>query len=424
MRIEDFTRHPNVVEIIQTLKTEGYDDPAGHRVSDVLDGAGHQYADLVQEGGGILGMALVGYTYVMEQMNIRFFSLAGASAGAINAMMLASHGGLAQPKSEWVLSHLVDKNFYDFVDGPRHVRKLIEAMLDDGSKLGTLLRGVWSWRYIKRNLGMNPGTDFYKWISGILTQEGIRTTADLNAKRSTLPDGFQVVDRSDVSTAGLAPKLVLIASEITTETRVQFPGMAKLFWPDPERVAPAHYVRASMSIPGFFHPYRPVRTPKDQMPEAMEKAWRAKGVRYFGEIPEEPMFVDGGIVSNFPIDVFHNPHIVPRLPTFGVKLGTDRDKITIVEKPGQFVGAVFNAARHVHDYEFIRRNPDYDQLVCAVNVGEHNWLNFEISDADKIDLFVRGAKTADAFLRKFNWSDYKVLRMQLLGQQPTPSVPA
>ena len=37
----------------------------------------------MQEGGGVWGIALLGYTYILEKMGIRFFSLAGTSAGAI-----------------------------------------------------------------------------------------------------------------------------------------------------------------------------------------------------------------------------------------------------------------------------------------------------------------------------------------------------
>jgi NTE family protein len=44
-------------------------------VSDVLDAHGNQFVDLVQKGGGVLGIALVGYTYILEQMGIRFLRL-------------------------------------------------------------------------------------------------------------------------------------------------------------------------------------------------------------------------------------------------------------------------------------------------------------------------------------------------------------
>src|SRR5690349_2013771 len=42
-----------------------------------------EYVDYVQEGGGVLGIALIGYTYVLERLGFRFLKLAGTSAGAI-----------------------------------------------------------------------------------------------------------------------------------------------------------------------------------------------------------------------------------------------------------------------------------------------------------------------------------------------------
>ena len=78
MKITDFTQHPEVVKIIQGLAKDKINE---RQFSDVLDSSNHQYVELVQEGGGVLGVALVGYTYVLEQMGLRFFSLAGTSAG-------------------------------------------------------------------------------------------------------------------------------------------------------------------------------------------------------------------------------------------------------------------------------------------------------------------------------------------------------
>src|SRR5689334_7232857 len=75
-------------------------------VSDVTDAEGHQYVDLVQEGGGVLGIALVGYTYVLEKMGIRFFSMAGTSAGSINTMLLACAGNKEDEKSDKIVEKL------------------------------------------------------------------------------------------------------------------------------------------------------------------------------------------------------------------------------------------------------------------------------------------------------------------------------
>lgn len=92
----DFLRQSGVNKIVEELKLHFKNKPLV--ISDVTDDAGHQYVDLVQEGGGVLGVALVGYTYVFEKMGIRFFSLAGTSAGSINAMLLASTGNKEDEK--------------------------------------------------------------------------------------------------------------------------------------------------------------------------------------------------------------------------------------------------------------------------------------------------------------------------------------
>jgi NTE family protein len=52
----------------------------------------------VQKGGGVLGIALVGYTYILEEMGIRFIRLAGTSAGAINTALMTVIG--AEPETD------------------------------------------------------------------------------------------------------------------------------------------------------------------------------------------------------------------------------------------------------------------------------------------------------------------------------------
>jgi len=49
-----------------------------------------QWVNLVMAGGGMLGIAHVGFMRVLEQAGIRFIGLGGASAGAINAALTAA----------------------------------------------------------------------------------------------------------------------------------------------------------------------------------------------------------------------------------------------------------------------------------------------------------------------------------------------
>jgi NTE family protein len=39
-----------------------------------------------------------------------------------------------------------------------------------------------------------------------------------------------------------------------------------------------------------------------------------------------------------------------------------------------------------------------------------NWLDFNMSDSDKLRLFLEGANCAANFLSSFNWGEYKKLR--------------
>jgi hypothetical protein len=60
-------------------------------ISDVVSDNGKlQWVDLVLAGGGMLGIALVGFVCTLEHAGIRFRSIGGTSAGAINAMAIAA----------------------------------------------------------------------------------------------------------------------------------------------------------------------------------------------------------------------------------------------------------------------------------------------------------------------------------------------
>ncbi len=418
MLASDFTENKEVQKIIEDLKR----DHSKTKYSDVIDEEGNQYVDLVQEGGGVLGVALLGYTYVMEQVGIRFFSLGGTSAGAINTLLMASADTVDKPKTVKIIEALANKKLYDFVDGPFFVKFIIKAFrttrVNDSLFLKILkkiLKIVWIiiWSlpviihlFIKK--GMNPGKNFKNWLVNVLKQNNVNTYSDLVHVRE-LPESISIREGINNTKAGLQPKLKIIAAEITTESRVIFPDMDILFWEKDKNNHPADYVRASMSIPLFFQPFI------IDVKNLNERDWN-EIVKFHGKPPAKAIFVDGGIMSNFPIDVFHNRNIIPRLPTFGVKLGDDRDRVSNVKPLMKFLMAIFNSARHVLDYQFLLKNKDFEKLIQKIDTGEHNWLNFSISDEDKIDLFKRGAEAADIFLRKFDWEDYKKIRADLLNK--------
>jgi len=54
-------------------------------------------------------------------------------------------------------------------------------------------------------------------------------------------------------------------------------------------------------------------------------------------------------------------------------------------------------------------------LIEKIDIGDHNWLDFGITDEAKLDLFKRGAIAAERFLRQFDWNNYKKIREQLIN---------
>lgn len=139
--VQDFLEKSNVKDVLEQLTSEFKDKPL--IISDVTDD-NYQYVDLVQEGGGVWGIALVGFTYILEKMGIRFFSLAGTSAGSINAMLLACSGNKEDAKSEKIIEELLHLDFFKIVDGKKSnwrftkfVKRLIQKFVVKKNLLAT-----------------------------------------------------------------------------------------------------------------------------------------------------------------------------------------------------------------------------------------------------------------------------------------------
>ena len=405
MDVEEFTGQEPVVDRLKRLKKSC----AGKIFSDLLDDEGNQYVDLVMEGGGVLGVALVGYTYVLEEMGLRFRGAGGTSAGSINALLVAALGPPQARKSEQIVKLLADLRMFEFVDGDADVKDFVEKVAEGAGKFTLAWKGVQVLDTLDENLGLNPGGAFFAWVSRALIAAGAHTASALAERIATVPPGFRHRLGRPLPYEGTGGRLALVAADVSTETKVELPKMAPMYWKRPDKVDPALFARASMSIPFFFYPLVLGDLPKG--PKARE-AWRTLA-GYDQPIPDAVKLVDGGIMSNFPIDLFHVPGRVPNAPTFGAKLGRDSRLKHDIRTPFQLAGAVFDSASHCLDYDFIVRHPDYRNLVTWIDTGEHHWLDFFMTDEDKADLFTRGALAAADFLDSFDWGAYKKVRAKL-----------
>ncbi len=470
MQYTDFTLHPDVQEKLLDLHSHFGSESNGKKkfiISDVLDSQGHQYVNLVQEGGGVLGIALVGYTYVLEQMGVRFLNLAGTSAGAINTILISAIGNKEDQKSTAILGYLGNLRLFDFVDGfwfwkllikmtasnkgflkiavrfiiatialaiglalasgavyfffPSATPKLFWALMVATLILIMMVVALWLtfyWqrrKFYRRGWGLNPGKVFRDWVTKILHENQIDNLADWQAKINQKPSDLRMRAPRTDDLSDLRPEVCLIASDITTQVKVEFPKMACLYWKDFHLVNPAEFVRASMSIPIFFEAAKVTNIPsKDPL---IKQCWREM-LSYEGEIPEKALMVDGGLLSNFPINIFFNPSVeVARLPTLGILLDDEdakpKQKFTNF---GSYLSAIFNTVRYYYDRDFLIKNSIFEKSIGRIDVRAFNWLNFGLTEKEKIQLFIRGAEAAAKFLKEFDWEQFKNYRKEMRGQ--------
>lgn len=468
---EHFTQDPRVLQCLQEL--EEFKKTKPFVVSDVIDAQGNQYVNLVQKGGGVLGVALVGYTYVLEQAGIRFLRLAGTSAGAINTALMTIIKNKQDTKSEEILKIICDLNFFNLVDGHPAARWVIKnfitnenftkkikfwifailglfglLIVSDITLLGlenhypnlyrvTVLSFVLTGFYLvflsvilfyisnlftrlkNAGFGINPGDYFYDWLKKNMRDKGVFTVTDLKAKASQKVPGLQLRDHREEASDDLVGDVTFITSELVTQNKIQFPEMCDLFKSKAEidKLQPAGFVRASMSIPVFFESYFINNIPVDD-PD-VKAAWMHR----FGieNPPPSTRFVDGGMLSNFPINIFFNPKVTtPRLPSFGIDLDDsspeDQSNDAADWTLGGYMGRMFNTIRYYYDKDFLLKNKIFEKGIGKVRLPEFNWLNFFMKDQDKIEMFVRGAQAATEFLKTFDWEEYKDSREKFKAQ--------
>lgn len=446
-------------------------------VSDVLGKDGEQYVNLVQKGGGVLGVALVGYVYVLEQAGIRFLKLAGTSAGAINTSLMAIQEDKSKTKSDYLIDALAKLDMFRLVDGHPFARLMIKRLVEQPDFMKRIKRitgitaiflvtllslaflllglqhkypglivatclvfvlmgisfllmgvtGTYLWSLLKRlktaGFGINPGDFFYDWVKAHMKENSINTVDDLETRARTVPELKIRSPRKDTVT-DLKGDVVFIASELVTQNKFEFPAMASLFRTADKmhELQPAGFVRASMSIPVFFESYYIKDIPCSDKGIAMlwEEQFNLKTP------PDTVRFVDGGILSNFPINVFYNKDIAePRLPTFGIDLDDSKpeDKKDIPDNWSfaGYLGRMFNTVRFYYDKDFSLKNKIMNLGVGKVPVPEYNWLNFFLTNEQKIDLFAIGAEAAKKFLTGFDWAAYKGERQDYFLEQQTVS---
>ncbi|MGW0196583.1 patatin-like phospholipase family protein [Nonomuraea sp. NPDC003201] len=314
-------------------------------------------ADVVLEGGGVKGLALVGALQALHDHGYRFGSegrVAGTSAGAIVGSLLAA--GMPVPEAVDLMRKTDLRRFQD--DPP---------FGPIGKGAGLLFR-----------LSLHSGDELHRWIEGSLAERNVRTFRDLrlNDPKSDLADDH-------------AYKLVVIVSDVTSGRMIRLPWDYRRYGLAPDEQPVADAVRASAAIPFFF---RPVEVPIEGQPPVV--------------------FTDGGMLSNYPITIFDRKDgKKPRWPTFGIRLSSPPNGTSLITGRKSIAGpisllkALVDTTVSAHD-RMIVDEPAIQARTIFADPGDIRATDFDLPRDAQDRLFESGRRAGNAFLNEWDFEEY------------------
>lgn len=312
-------------------------------------------ADLVLEGGGVKGIGLAGAVSALAAAGYEFPRIAGTSAGALVGALVAV--GYTTAELEDLLRRVDQERFAD------------EGLLDRLGVPGKALSVIFE-------QGVYEGEAVRTWIAERLEEKGVRTFADLRLLHD--PEGDLPPERRY--------RLVVMASDVSRGRLVRLPWDYPDYGLDPDEQIVADAVRASTSIPFFYEP-----------------------VRLTGGRGYEHVLVDGGLLSNFPVDAFdRTDRRAPRWPTFGIKLSARAEGLqrpADVSNTFEFARALVSTMISFHDHLHLD-DPCVVRRTVFVDTSGVRATDFDLDDATKTRLYESGRQAAEKFLADWDFDDY------------------
>lgn len=307
--------------------------------------------NLVLEGGGVKGLAFVGALRVLTDQGYTFSRLAGTSAGAIVASLVAA--GYTAEELEKVMRELDYREFADesFVDKLGIPGKSLSVLFEKGIYEGKITRA---------------------FVSELLAAKGVRTFADLKIS------GAQGSIESQY-------KFVAIVTDVTRGKLVRLPWDYAEYGLDPDTQLVADAVAASAAIPFYYEPAR------------LGKSF----------------VVDGGIISNFPIWIFEGTphHHATDIPTFGVKLSGHPEARNAIAKQNNtsttwsyafsILKTMISAQDQIH-----LNDPCTLKRTIFVDAGDIAATDFDIPARQQRELYQAGMHATEKFLGRWDFQKF------------------
>lgn len=258
--------------------------------------------DLALEGGGVKGIALVGAVLVLDEAGYKVQRVAGTSAGAIAASLIAAIVQRERPMIE-LKEHLDSMNFIKFMPEGK-IHHFVDRI---GRPVGEIAA---DFSILLRKIGLYPGTYLYEWLGPILEELDVTTFDKLKISQEDDPGMSLPIERRY--------RLLVHTSDVSRRLLARLPWDYDRYGKDRDAMAVVDAVRASMSIPFFFEPFE--FEASDAVINVPMPGGRTAPKTYKGGTCT---WVDGGMLRNFPITAFDRiDGKSPRWPTIGIKLNS------------------------------------------------------------------------------------------------------
>lgn len=355
--------------------------------------------NLVLQGGGAKGIAYVGAIKALEKLDAlqNLKRVCGTSAGAITAAFLS-----LGYNSEEMHNILIKTNFSDFLDYPITEEKIVN--LYEKTSFSDILKGALDevcqifkdplslitntlnfFKNLWDTTGLCEGEDFRLWIEQKIykktkikycTFKELRNLSKINS----------AIKHLHIFTTRVEPSMQIV--ELSSENEIY------------DDVIISDAIRASMSIPGVFKPH--TLYIKDNENNRIKKDT-------FG------LFVDGGVLYNYPIDAFDTlkyqtssvtnkdkDYVKLNKKTLGLSLytpTTKAQKLNSCESISEFVSTLallyYNSEALIHNLE------TYDKYrTIVINDEDISTLEFQLSDEMKKALEASGEEATNKFFKE------------------------
>ncbi|MCU0567350.1 MAG: patatin-like phospholipase family protein [Oculatellaceae cyanobacterium Prado106] len=324
------------------------------------------YADAVFEGGGVKGIAFLGALRCFNDAGIQLRKVAGTSAGALMASVIAA--GFTIDQLEEIVGNL------DYMNDI--LNQKTSPLIFNGSPADDLQEPVWMIGnlVLTGQQGQYSTEPFKQWLSSFLDQR-LATFPPLSNQPATDLPWYQ------------QRLLKIVVSDISEGEMRILPDDLPQYQQIPENFSVAEAVRLSMSIPLFFAP---------------------------GQLNGRTI-IDGGILSNFPLWIYDAPPgRTPKCPTFGFQLTTHRARPRRIKGAVDILSSMFDTMLVARD-RYYQRTSDQGRVI-GVDTAQVSATKFDLTNDDKAYLYRQGYESARTFLlEEWDWQTHLQKRGYLVA---------